>query len=116
MFLDPPYAAEANRKSDLYAVDDLSISHRVRSWCLEMGGDKRIRICLAGYAGEGHETLEAAGWEVIEWKARGGYGSQGNGMDTAGRDNSANERLWFSPHCLKIEADEGMFAGLDDDD
>ena len=37
-------------------------------------------------------------WECIEWKARGGYGSQG---DNAARDNSAREQIWFSPHCLR---------------
>jgi hypothetical protein len=37
-------------------------------------------------------------WECIAWKARGGYGSQGNG---AARENAGRERTWFSPHCLR---------------
>ena len=37
-------------------------------------------------------------WECIAWKARGGYGSQGN---SASRENAGRERTWFSPHCLR---------------
>ncbi len=101
VFLDPPYNGDAKRKADLYAVDDLSVSNDVRKWCLENGGDKRLRIAFAGYAGEGHEELESHGWEVVAWKANGGYGSQGSGDDTNGRNNAKKERIWFSPHCLK---------------
>jgi hypothetical protein len=36
-------------------------------------------------------------WRRVAWKAKGGYGSQGEGR---GRDNASRERLWFSPHCL----------------
>ena len=100
VFLDPPYNDAADRKDGLYAIDDLSLSNAVREWCKEWGGDKRMRICLAGYVGEGHEELEDIGWDVVEWKARGGYGSQGDG-ETNGRENAKKERLWFSPHCLK---------------
>ena len=35
------------------------------------------------------------------WKAKGGYGSQGDG---AGRANAARETVWFSPHCLDPKA------------
>ncbi len=101
VFLDPPYNGDAKRKADLYAVDDLSVSNDVRKWCLENGSDKRLRIAFAGYAGEGHEELESHGWEVVAWKANGGYGSQGSGDDTNGRNNAKKERIWFSPHCLK---------------
>ncbi len=31
------------------------------------------------------------------WKACGGYGSQG---ENQARENSAKERIWFSPHCI----------------
>ena len=43
----------------------------------------------------------------ICWKAKGGYGSQGNG---AGRANSGRERIWFSPHCLQ----PGLFSNVAD--
>ena len=38
-------------------------------------------------------------WECVEWKARGGYGSQGN-ENSVGHANAKRERIWFSPHCL----------------
>lgn len=99
VFLDPPYSHD-ERDSELYAIDQ-DVAADARAWCLERGNDKRIRIAICGYEGEGHEELEALGWSVLEWKARGGYGSQGT--DTDGRDNAARERIWFSPHCLKDE-------------
>ena len=60
------------------------------------GDDPQLRIALCGYTGE--HALPAT-WECLEWKAKGGYGSQGNGT---GRANSARERVWFSPHCEKV--------------
>ena len=112
VFLDPPYNADAERDGDLYAVDDLSIWNDDREWCKEFGNDKRIRICLAGYAGEGHEELESLGWTVLEWKARGGYGSQSDGEETNGRENAKKERLWFSPHCIGVKKSRGLFDTL----
>jgi hypothetical protein len=96
VFLDPPYSAEADRNNDLYRVENLDVAHAVRDWCLSVAGDRRMRVALCGYEGEGHEDLESAGWSVLKWKARGGYESQGSG-DKA---NVARERIWFSPHCL----------------
>ena len=96
MFLDPPYTEAAGRKNSLYAKDDLSIGHAVCEWALERGHDERMRIALCGYEGEYEMPSD---WECVAWKARGGYGSQGNG-DTAGRDNATKERIWFSPHCI----------------
>ena len=99
MFLDPPYSQD-ERDSDLYAIET-PVAADVRAWCVENGGDKRLRIALCGYAGEGHEALESLGWDCLEWKAKGGYGSQGNGEDTNGRDNAKRERIWFSPACRR---------------
>lgn len=96
VFLDPPYD-QGERDPSLYAVET-PVAAEVREWCLANGDDKRLRIALCGYAGEGHEELEAAGWDVLEWKARGGYGSQGT--NTEGRENAKRERVWFSPHCV----------------
>jgi len=98
VFLDPPYADEAERTDDLYSSDDGSVAHAVREWAIEWGADPRMRIALCGYDGEHAMPSE---WVCIAWKARGGYGSQGN---NAARDNSGRERLWFSPHCLKPPA------------
>jgi DNA adenine methylase len=95
VFLDPPYADEAERTSDLYSQDSGDVAHAVREWAIEQGADPRARIALCGYEGE-HVMPE--GWECIPWKARGGYGSQG---DNSARENSTRERIWFSPHCLR---------------
>ncbi len=96
VFLDPPYADEAQRTDDLYAADDGRVSHGVREWAIAHGGDSLMRIALCGYEGE-HVMPES--WAVVEWKARGGYGSQGD-ADGAGRANAKRERIWFSPACL----------------
>jgi DNA adenine methylase len=95
VFLDPPYADEAERTSDLYSQDSGDIAHAVREWAIEWGADPRARIALCGYEGE-HAMPDS--WECFRWKARGGYGSQG---DNAARDNSERERIWFSPNCLR---------------
>jgi hypothetical protein len=118
IFLDPPYAktkadGTANRSGDLYANDKAQDVDRlvkdVRAYCLERGSDPMMRIVLAGYEGEGHEVLESHGWDVIAWKASGGYG---NRSDT-GKENAARERLWISPHCVKSgkrAVQESLFA------
>ena len=95
VFLDPPYADEAERRDDLYAKDCGKVAHAVREWALERGGDPRMRIALCGYEGE-HAMPPT--WECYAWKARGGYGSQSGEHDNP---NSRRERIWFSPHCLK---------------
>ena len=95
VFLDPPYAAEAGRTADLYAVDSGEVANDVRRWAIENGGNPELRIALCGYEGE-HAMPES--WECVAWKARGGYGSQGTG---SGRENAGRERIWFSPHCQR---------------
>jgi DNA adenine methylase len=95
VFLDPPYADEAQRQDDLYAADSGEVAHAVREWAIANGNNRDLRIALCGYEDE-HDMPES--WECVHWKARGGYGSQSDG---AGRENSAKERIWFSPHCLR---------------
>lgn len=102
VFLDPPYSAEANRDSDIYAVEDLKVAHLVRAWCLERGGDPKMRIALCGYEGE-HDALEGAGWRVHVWRTGGGYANQNQGGQ--GHANRLRERIWFSPHCLTGQPD-----------
>jgi hypothetical protein len=104
VFLDPPYADEANRTDNLYASDSGSVAHAVASWAREWGDHPDMRIALCGYDGE-HAMPDS--WECLEWKARGGYGSQGQG---SGRENAGRERIWFSPHCLKPT--QGLFSHL----
>ncbi len=109
VFLDPPYL-QSERDGELYAVET-NVSADVRAWCLERGGDERIRVALCGYAGEGHEILESHGWDVVEWKTSGGYGRTG----TAGTANAARERVWFSPHCVPAETAPDLFSELNHD-
>lgn len=102
VFLDPPYADTANRSDGLYAVDSFSVAHDVREWAIEQGSNRLMRIVVAGYEGE-HDFPDT--WRMIEWKANGGYGSQGDGK---GRANSTKERLWLSPHCLDVHSPRQM--------
>ena len=95
VFLDPPYTL-SERDENLY-VEDRDVAAHVCQWAIERGNDPRMRIVLCGYDGE-HEMPET--WTAYAWKARGGYGLQGNGR---GRDNASRERLWFSPHCQPVE-------------
>lgn len=100
VFLDPPYAFEL-RDPYLYAEDSGSISGQVREWALEHGDDPDLRIALCGYEGE-HDM--PASWRCHAWKAARGYAAEGN-------ENRARERIWFSPHCLKLTAAQGeLFA------
>jgi hypothetical protein len=70
---------------------------------LENADNPGLRIALCGYADE-HEM---PGWTELAWKARGGYGSQGEGR---GRENADRERIWFSPHCLTRNLPGPLFA------
>ena len=107
VFLDPPYSAEANRESNLYSTDSLTVAHDVRAWAIAEGDNPKMRIALCGYDGEGHEELEAHGWQPHYWKTGGGYGNQGNGR---GRTNKEREVIWFSPHCLNPVESLPLFA------
>ena len=102
VFLDPPYASEADRQADIYSTDSVDVAHAVREWAIEQGRNPLMRISLCGYEGEHVMPVE---WEAVAWKARGGYGSQGSGR---GRSNAGRERIWFSPACLKM----GLFTNI----
>jgi len=113
VFLDPPYSAEAGRDNELYRVEDDSVAHDVRKYCIENGGNPLLRIALCGYAGEGHEELLAHGWTLKEWRTHGGYGNQGEGR---GRENAKREIILFSPHCLsgRAEIADDLFAEMEE--
>lgn len=106
IFLDPPYGVNAKRMSDIYRVDSLSVAEDVLEFCLKANPD--IRIVLAGYDGE-HNALEKHGWNVVAWKAQGGYAHQSKDADSQGKKNAGRERLWFSPACI----DESLFSALE---
>lgn len=106
IFFDPPYGSAAGRNMALYACDSGTVAGDVLAYCRERGGDSRYRICLCGYEGEGHCGLESEGWKVVSWKAQGGYGNRSK----KGKDNALRERVWFSPHCLKLGKPADLFA------
>ena len=94
IFFDPPYGVKS-RASCYGEHEDFDVSKRVLEWCKQNGDNPRLRIALCGY--EENDTLAAVGWDVLRWKARGGYGSQRkNGVN----ENSKRETIWFSPACL----------------
>ena len=91
LLLDPPYNSE-NAENDCYGIAHTNVADEVRAWCLLAGRDPLLRIALCGYSTD-HDELLAHGWTVESWKARKGYQSDG--------DNTARERIWFSPACIQ---------------
>jgi hypothetical protein len=106
VLLDPPYSRETGRNMTTYNVEDGDVAHAVRAWAIAHGNDPMFRIALCGYDGE-HNELEDLGWDVYAWESVGGYASFGN---TGRKDNRKRERIWFSPHCLRLRP--GLFDGL----
>jgi DNA adenine methylase len=108
VFLDPPYRktladGTTNRAAHIYANDKAQdvngLCDEVQAWCLKWGGNPQIRIALCGLEGE-YPEIDAAGWDKVPWKSRGGYGNRTD----RGKENAARERIWFSPACLKPAA------------
>jgi len=106
MVLDPPYFAGLS--DGLYAHSDANVSANVRRWAIENGNNPQLRIALCGYEGE-HEL--PPDWEKVAWKATGGYGKQ---RKDGTNNNEERERIWFSPHCLKVS--DSLFGGFEDDE
>lgn len=92
VFIDPPYSGDVRAKN-IYAIDDHTIAADVRKWCAENGSDPKVRIVLAGFAGEGHEELTALGWRERKWFVDGGF-------SVPTKNQRHRDRLWLSPHCL----------------
>lgn len=109
IFFDPPYGAP--RTTKIYADDRMDVAADVTRWCMEHGNDKRLRIVVAGYAGE-HAELEEAGWTTHNWKAQGGHG---NRRADRSNDNRSKETLWISPHCQKVEKQIGFWDAVAND-
>lgn len=89
VLLDPPYAQDG--RADVYAYES-QVFEDVRQWAIENGDNPLMRIALCGY-----DLTMPEGWQLVRWKAHGGYGSQGDGP---GRQNAHREVVAFSPHCL----------------
>lgn len=106
VFLDPPYpkkTKKGTRAPVLYSSDvdgsksPNEIRDEVLKYCIDRGKNSMFRIAVCGYEGDGYECLEELGWDVYHWKTPGGYGSRNKQ-----NKNKNRERIWFSPHCLKV--------------
>lgn len=85
VMLDPPYRSFG----EVYSQRGILVADECEAWALEHGG--KLRICLAGHAGD-YPTLDAAGWDVVPWQRI---------RFTQGSTKTRNaECLWFSPACL----------------
>jgi hypothetical protein len=106
LFLDAPYrhvlkSGKKNRNDKLYANDSSqdvgALVDEVIAYCLERGGDPRMRIAACCYEGEGYEVLAEHGWDCVAWASAGGYGNRSE----VGKANAKRERIYFSPACLR---------------
>lgn len=95
VLLDPPYGEGAVDYSA--GGNRTDIAAEVRLWALENGSNPGLRIALCGYEGQCEMPDD---WQVVEWKAAGGYSSTA-ASETNGQLNRHRERVWFSPHCLR---------------
>jgi hypothetical protein len=102
VILDPPYTMD--NRDQIYTHDSGTIANEARAWALANGDNPQLRIAYCGYD-DGYEWPRS--WSVLNWKATNGYGASGKG-------NAERERVWFSPHCLKLEQQLSMFAFGDD--
>ena len=103
VFLDPPYS-HAVRDGGLYSEESGSVAEDVRAWALANGDNPLFRIALCGYENE-HGDAMPDSWAAVEWKAPKGYANlRTNGVN----ENNKLERIWFSPHCLRPEAEPAL--------
>jgi hypothetical protein len=91
IFADPPYPDE-----DIDYGAEPDVARKVAAWCANNGDDPRLRIVLCGHVGD----YDLPGWTTLNWGASRGWGRTKRGD---------NECLWFSPHCLPLEQQRGLF-------
>lgn len=101
IFFDAPYDPKL-RSARTYADDEPGTSVAVREWCLEHGDDPELRIALCGYLEE-HDNHMPHTWARHRWTGARGYAGEGN-------DNRTKETIWFSPHCLPLDEQRGLFS------
>jgi len=93
VLLDPPY----DIKNLVYSTGDAKgLSSKVREWAVANGENPRLRIALCGYVDEMRMVKMPESWTQVEWRCQGGYNNRGD------KKNRERERIWFSPHCLKV--------------
>ncbi len=97
MLLDPPY--DNDDRAICYSHDGVeaetgkSVWWRAYKWAIDNGDNPDLRIALCGY--EHPDAIFPPSWDVVTWKASGGYG-----RSARGKANALRERIWFSPGCL----------------
>jgi len=91
VFLDPPYRAYEK----LYGVAT-PVADAVAAWARD---NADLRIALCGHVGD----YDMPGWDAVQWdRAR---------LTYAGGKTTDKECVWYSPACLKVDADQiDMFA------
>ena len=104
LFLDPPYTKGAMDYSAGGVGTDLPM--QVQAWCAANGQDKDLRIVLCGHKGE-HDALLQHGWHLRTWKARKGYALTDEAVQ-----NSKDETLWCSPHCVPVVEELDLFSAM----
>lgn len=102
VFLDPPY--EKGEMDYGAGGMGMGIAKDVQAWCAENGNDTKLRIVLCGHAGE-HDALLSKGWHLRTWTARKGYALTDEAVQ-----NSKDETLWCSPHCVPVEPTLDLFS------
>ena len=104
VFLDPPYTKGAMDYAAGGVGTDLPM--QVQAWCAANGHDKNLRIVLCGHAGE-HDALLQHGWHLRTWTARKGYALSAEAVQ-----NSKDETLWCSPHCVPVVPELDLFSAM----
>ncbi len=104
IFLDPPYTKGAMDYAAGGVGTDLPL--QVQAWCAANGQNQQLRIVLCGHAGE-HDALLQHGWNLRTWTARKGYATTDEAVQ-----NSKDETLWCSPHCVPELQEFDLFSAL----
>ena len=99
VFLDPPYEEFGH----LYNCNE--VFREVAEWAIANGDNPKLRIALCGYDGS-FELPD--GWSEVVWRGIG----YGGGKGAQGNLNRHKERIWFSPHCLKVDAQLSLFEAM----
>ncbi len=96
VFLDPPY--DYSGRDKVYK-EESNVWYDTYKWAMDNGDNPKLRIVLCGYEGD-YEI--PPNWQTTSWKSNGGMANLG---DSRGKDNAKKERIYFSPHCLKVTKD-----------
>lgn len=95
VLLDPPYRRDLRHRR-LYAADHVDdLSGDVRRWAIENGDNPALRIALCGFD---EEHSMPAQWTKIAWAS------------CSSSRTRAQERIWFSPHCLPVDSQRDLFT------